>query len=51
MARSGYIFDDETLARDVSNMLPGHRSTHMLPGYILESLEKHTLEMFKKLGN
>ena len=51
MARSGYIFDDETLARDVSNKLPGHRSSHMLPGYILESLEKHTLEMFKKLGN
>lgn len=51
MARSGYIFDDETLARDVSNMLPGHRSSHMLPGYVLKSLEKHTLEMLEKLGS
>lgn len=51
MARSGYIFDDETLARDVSNRLPGHRNSHMLPGYVLESLEKHTLEMFEKIGN
>jgi neutral ceramidase len=51
MARSGYIFDDETLARDTSNRLPGHGNSHMLPGYVLESLEKHTLEMFEKLGN
>ncbi len=50
MARSGYIFDDKTFARDMSNRLPGHRNSHMLPGYILESLEKHTLEMFEKIG-
>jgi neutral ceramidase len=51
MARSGYIFDDETLARDTSNRLPGHRSSHMLPGYVLASLEQHTLEMFQKIGS
>ncbi len=51
MARSNYIFDDVTLARDASNMLPGHGNSHMLPGYVLGSLEKHTLEMFEKLGS
>ena len=51
MARSGYIFDDETLARDTSNLLPGHGSSHMLPGHVLSSLEKHTLDMFEKLGD
>jgi neutral ceramidase len=51
MARSGYIFDDETLARDVANRLPGHKNSHILPGYVLESLEKHTLEMFQELEN
>jgi hypothetical protein len=51
MARSNYIFDDETLARDTSNRLPGHGNSHMLPGYVLGSLEKHTLEMFKRLEN
>lgn len=50
MARSGYIFDDETLARDWSNRLPGHRSSRMLPGYVLASLEQHTLDMFQKIG-
>jgi hypothetical protein len=51
MARSNYIFDDETLGREAPVMLPGHSNSHMLPGYVLESLEKHTLEMFEKLGN
>ena len=51
LARSGYIFDDETLARDWSNRLPGHRSSRMLPGTVLASLEKHMLEMFRKLGD
>jgi neutral ceramidase len=50
LARSGYIFDDETLRRDTANRLPGRKSTHMLPGYVLPALEKHTLEMFAKLG-
>ena len=50
MARSGYIFDDETLARDVFNRLPGHRSSHILPGYVLESLEENIIDMFHKLG-
>lgn len=49
MAASGYIFDDETLERDKDFMLPGHRSTHMLPGYFAKSLKEHTLSMFKKL--
>lgn len=51
MARSNYIFDDKTLACEVPTMLPGYRNTHMLPGYVLESLEKHTLAMFAKFGN
>jgi hypothetical protein len=50
LARSGYIFDDETLRRDTANRLPGRKSTHMLPGYVLPALEKHTLEMFGRLG-
>jgi neutral ceramidase len=49
MARSHYILDDKTLARAMSPILPGSRNTHMLPGYVLESLEKHTLEMFAEL--
>jgi len=48
MARSGYIFDDETLARDVSNRLPGHRSSHILPGYVLAALEKQMLAMLQQ---
>jgi neutral ceramidase len=50
MARSNYIFDDKTLARGRSPILPGSRDTRMLPGYVLESLEEHTLEMFAELG-
>jgi neutral ceramidase len=49
MARSNYIFDDETLAYGASDMLPGSGSSHMLPGYVAESLEKHMLEMFERL--
>jgi hypothetical protein len=49
MARSNYIFDDETLAHGASDMLPGSGSSHMLPGYVAESLEEHTLEMFERL--
>lgn len=49
MAASGYIFDDEALERDKDFMLPGHRSTHMLPGYFAGSLKEHTLSMFKKV--
>ena len=49
MARSGYIFDDETLERDVPVKLPGYKDSHMLPGYMLDSLKKHTLDMFGKI--
>lgn len=49
MARSGYIFDDEALACDTSNRLPGRKSSHMLPGYVSRALEKQTLAMFGKL--
>lgn len=48
-ARSGYIFDDETLLADTENMLPGHRNSHMLPGYFQEALLSKTIELFKKL--
>lgn len=50
MARSNYIFDDDTLGRDMPTRLPGYSNTHILPGYVLASLEKHTVEMFKTLG-
>jgi hypothetical protein len=49
MARSGYIFDDEILSRDISYRIPGHGNSHILPGYVAESLEKYTIAMFEKL--
>jgi hypothetical protein len=51
MARCNYIFDDEILTRNIPVKLPGFRDSHMLPGYFLKSLEKHTMELFAKLGN
>jgi hypothetical protein len=49
MARSGYIFDDETFNQDKNCRLPGHGGSHIVPGYVAKSLEKHTLAMFEKL--
>jgi neutral ceramidase len=51
MARANCTFDDETLGRDAPIVLPGHGNSHILPGYVLGSLEEHTLEMFERLGN
>lgn len=44
-----YIFDDETLYCGVPISLPGHRNSHILPGFVLESLIKHTQAMFEKV--
>jgi hypothetical protein len=58
MTRANYVLDEETLTREVPVMLPGYDSTfalsgydhtRMLPGYVPESLKKHTLEMFARL--
>ncbi len=51
IARSHYIFDDEALVCNTCGVLPGRGNSHMLPGYVLASLEKLTLEMFKELGS
>lgn len=40
MVPSGYIFDDETLARDREGSLPGRRSCVMAEGYIKEALKE-----------
>jgi hypothetical protein len=29
---------------------PGRMVEYMLPGYVLEALEKHALEMFERIG-
>lgn len=38
MANTGYIFDDETLARDPEGMLPGRRNNEILAGYAKDAL-------------
>lgn len=45
LTRTGYIFDDDTWARDKENALPGHRVSMMLPGYVKESLLQLTSSM------
>ncbi len=38
LSQCGYIFDDETLARDQDQILPGRRDANQQPGYIKEAL-------------
>lgn len=47
ITNSGYIFDDETLARDQMKRLPGQNNSVMLPGYVKEALLAATAEMWK----
>lgn len=47
ITNSGYIFDDETLARDRDKMLPGQRGNVMQPGYIKDALISAAAEMWK----
>lgn len=47
ITNSGYIFDDETLARDQKKSLPGQNNREMLPGYVKEALLIATAEMWK----
>lgn len=45
LARSGYIYDDDGIAREALH----HNHSRILPGYVKESLSKVTLNMFEKL--
>lgn len=47
ITNSGYIFDDETLARDREQILPGQNNRVMQPGYVKEALLTATAEMWK----
>lgn len=47
-ANSGYIFDDETLRRDIRRELPGQRSSAQLPGYVKDSLISTILDMWER---
>lgn len=47
ITNSGYIFDDETLARDREKVLPGQNNNEMLPCYVKEALLTVTAEMWK----
>ncbi len=38
LANSGYIFDDETMARDTEGVLPGRHDSNQQPGYIKDAL-------------
>lgn len=47
ITNSGYIFDDETLARDRGRVLPGQNNSVMQPGYVKEALLAVTAQMWK----
>lgn len=47
ITNTGYIYDDETLARDREEKLPGRRNNEILPGYAKEALLTATAEMWK----
>ena len=49
LTNGGYIFDDETLARDREKILPGQKNNEMLPGYVKEALLTTTAEMWKNI--
>lgn len=51
MARCNYIFDDETINIDVPVWLPGLKNSHILPGYVLDSLLMKTQDMLSRLLN
>ena len=49
MVPSGYIFDDETLERDIRHSLPGRKSCFMARGYIRPALEESCRRLEKGL--
>ncbi len=49
MVPSGYIFDDETLERDIRRSLPGRKSCFMARGYIRPALEESCRRLEKGL--
>lgn len=50
MANTGYIFDDETLARDPEGTLPGRRNNEMLPGYAKDALCAAAVRLWNQSG-
>lgn len=46
LANSGYIYDDETLRRDRDGVLPGRRSSVMLPGLVKDALLAAAAELW-----
>lgn len=50
IANTGYIYDDETLLRDREGVLPGRRSSEMLPGYAKTVLTGVTADMWKRIS-
>ncbi|MDQ1281355.1 MAG: hypothetical protein QG670_2620 [Thermoproteota archaeon] len=46
-----YIYDDEALEHNEQTLggIPGMKDNRMLPGYFLEPLEKHTLDMLDEV--
>ena len=49
LANTGYIYDDETLARDREETLPGRRNNEMVPGYAKEALIAVTTDMWSQM--
>lgn len=49
ITNAGYIYDDETLARDREEKLPGRRNNEILPGYAKEALVAVTTEMWGRM--
>lgn len=46
ITNTGYIYDDETLARDPDGTLPGRRNNEQLPGYAKDALLAVTADMW-----
>lgn len=55
MTNSGYILDDETIARCAGNLpghfIPGAGNSAILPGYVKDSLTALTKELFKEMNH
>lgn len=50
ITNTGYIYDDETLARDPEGTLPGRRNNEQLPGYAKEALLAVTDRMWSRMA-
>lgn len=54
LANSGYVFDDETIARLESSVCPVHipgygKESHILPGYVGAALAETTVKLYKEI--